>query len=159
MGLDYIVSRLTDTRIEERPYKRSRWIREWHCAWSSVPFVCIAWARLYFDALVTGRVRVLYHLLWWIGSCSFAHHATRPNRVTVPMDWIPITGTLLCVIHWDVVFAVKPVTAAMCIAAFLWLLWDQIRAPIPSPWGHVIWHITAALTLDALYQNYAVSMQ
>lgn len=148
------VNRLTDTRIEEKAHQRSKWVREWHCTWSSVPFLAIAWLRLHFDASVAGRARALYHLMFWIGGCSMFHHATRKDSVTVPIDWAPISITVLMCVHWDVALVANPATVALCVGSFAWLIWDQLKAPIPSPWGHVIWHITSAITLDSLYQSY-----
>lgn len=142
------------TRVEEKEYTHSPRVREWFCTWSNVPFTLIATLRLLngFSGDLTGLLTVLYGLLAAAGVCSAIHHGT-PGHATLVIDWLPI-ATSLTIVFWNGLLAYAQwSTVAMALFTLAWLLLDHIRPVTPAPWGHVLWHVSAAWAADSLYQD------
>ena len=84
------------------------------------------------------------------GICSAIHHATT-QKWTLVIDWIPIAGSILLNLNY-LSFMGLP-EALILLMALIWLLTDHVVTPMPPPWGHVVWHIMAAYSIDIFYQK------
>jgi len=120
---------------------------------SNVPFLVIGLLRLWSPLGQEKTLRQLYVFYVLAGVCSGIHHAIDfPGSIV--LDWMPISYSLLLWYRYDVVFYLSAATWAQLGLALGILLVDHLGPVVPVPWGHVLWHITAALAVDAAYQDY-----
>ena len=144
------------TRHPEAAFTHSRWIHEWFCTWSNVWFVVLGAFRLADTQADERELIVLYALLVLAGVCSAVHHAT-VTPLTLILDWIPIASSVVLCLWWGVYLHARASTVAACSATLLWVVVDHVHPVMPIPWGHVIWHMSAAWAADALYSDFASS--
>jgi len=130
----------------ERFYTHSPYVAEFWNTLSNLPFVIIGVLRLW-----EGADSLRYGLYTLAGLASAFHHASS-QAWTIVVDWIPIATSLA--FSWQAFFAMTPVTAFLLLLALSTLAADHIWTPTPVPWGHVMWHLLAAIAVDRLYQDY-----
>ena len=142
------------TRVPEAHYTHSRYVAEWWNTLSNLPFVAIGLARLYAGTPLV----LLYTLFTAAGVCSAFHHA-RPDHWTLVVDWVPIALSAVVCTWNGVVWAASSATLFKVALAFAVLVCDNTFAwPMPVPWGHVMWHVLAAYSIDSVYCDYVSSV-
>ncbi len=133
-------------RKPEQFFTHTKWIAEFWNTLSNLPFILIGFIRLECDT----QLKFNYQLMIFTGICSVIHHATT-QKWTLIIDWIPILISLVVNLNY-LSYAEMP-EMLILLVAFVWLLIDHIATPVPVPWGHVIWHILAAYSIDIFYQK------
>lgn len=86
------------------------------------------------------------------GVCSALHHASG-QKWTIIIDWIPIAASIRYVVQhrlWDDLSMGSVLRLMIALGS---LVVDHVWTPFPVPWGHVAWHLLAALSIDAAYQQ------
>lgn len=144
---------MTTFRMRQRRFEplfaTSPWVAEFWNTVSNAPFVIIGLLRLAYGT----RIPLMYAMYTCTGVASAIHHATVPAW-TVVIDWVPISASILLAFHTKVWVYTSLVSCVKCILAFSILATDHLRRElIPPPWGHVMWHIVAALAVDSVYQD------
>lgn len=86
------------------------------------------------------------------GVCSAYHHATDGDH-TLIIDWFPISISIALCLWWGILWQASGAALTLCTLSMCWLFVDHLGPVIPLPWGHVIWHILAATSTDALYMS------
>lgn len=132
-------------------YQLSPYIAEGWNTVSNLPFIIIGLLRLC-QAYLPHDTRVLYTLMLYCGIGSALHHASG-LRWTIVIDWIPISLSIFCNLYfgtWLQFSLVSLFKAALALGA---LALDHIWTPINVPYGHCVWHVLAALAMDACYQD------
>ena len=136
----------------------------WHCpcvaefynTLSNFPFIVIGLLRLYnYDALTEFPSEPLEKLYWMMvaaGIGSAIHHATVPSW-TIVIDWVPILASSGYCLYLGVLPFISCTTWFKIGLSFLVLFDDHIITRIPVPWGHVMWHVLAAFSVDSIYQD------
>lgn len=84
--------------------------------------------------------------------CSSVHHASplRVRRYTLVLDWLPIGVSIYLNLAYGTLRHLTVATAFKALLALVFLLNDLVDV-VPVPWGHVAWHLLAALAVDAHY--------
>lgn len=143
--------RQVSTRAAEPHFTHTPFVAEWWNTLSNLPFVVIGLCRLWAGTPIVG----LYTLFTAAGLCSAYHHA-HPEHWTLVIDWMPIaTSGLLC-LWFGVVTTITAATLFKVALAFAVLVTDNFLGwPMPVPWGHVMWHVLAAYSIDSAYCDYA----
>jgi hypothetical protein len=108
--------------------------------------------------LSTGTIEWLSGLMFLAGICSAVHHALchRYGSYTIVLDWIPIATmiiTIVCLPSTQLAaawVAMSWVSIAWVILAFAILIEDHVFQQVSPPWGHVAWHITAAIAFTSV---------
>lgn len=141
-------------RRPEPQYAVWRRIAEFWNTVSNLPFVLIGLARLGCSDL-SEEGSTLYSLYVAAGLCSAFHHACPfAWRWTLAVDMMPIGLSLWFFTgHPELLCAVTLVSWFKVNLALLAGLLDHAVQLVPVPWGHVGWHILAALAMDAVYQD------
>lgn len=132
----------------EQPYTHSLYILEFWNTLSNLPFVLIGISRLLEGTLLPG----FYCLYILAGLCSATHHAIS-FRGSLILDWIPISLSLFGIFWYQIWMAITISTATKVLMALMALAVDHIWTPMHVPYGHVVWHILAAFSVDSLYQD------
>jgi hypothetical protein len=135
-------------------YKRrlepaSAYIFEFWNTISNIPFILFGVTRLCEGTELTG----FYVLLILCGICSGIHHAI-DFPYSVVLDWTPISIALAGILYHQVYLALTLTTWLKIVISITILLTDHILQPMPPPFQHVIWHISAAFSADAALQDY-----
>jgi hypothetical protein len=133
----------------EKFYTHSMHIAEFWNTLSNIPFVLIGIYRLWQGTPLT----LLYFLYTMAGVCSGFHHAS-PHKWTIIIDWIPIATSVVIVYSTGVLWSISISTMFWIMLAFATLINDHVYTSIPVPWGHVLWHLLAAYSIDRAYQDY-----
>jgi hypothetical protein len=99
----------------------------------------------------------LVRLYFWMVMacfCSGFHHASPDwmRRGTLILDWVPIAVSIVLNIQYDTLQCMTLSTMFKAVIASLFLFNDLVDY-IPVPWGHVTWHILAAMTIDSHYRE------
>lgn len=148
------------TRHLEQPSYKHHWLpAETYNSISNIPFMIIAILRLYQvdveeEYVVSTEHAMFYHIMFWIGICSFIHHMTL-KYWTIVLDWTPICICLYVCVQANMTHAATSVSWFQGGLAFLFLINDHLTLPIiPVPWGHSFWHILAAMATDSFFQDY-----
>lgn len=139
----------------EQFHTHTPWIAEFWNTVSNLPFILIGIIRLetqskdpkWFNSC---PLQLQYQLMIFTGICSAIHHATT-QKWTIIVDWIPIAFSILLNLNY-LSYAELP-EILILLVALIWLLIDHVVTPMPVPWGHVVWHIMAAYSVDAFYQK------
>lgn len=140
---------LFSLRRGEEPFKHSRWICETWNTWSNLAFILIGLARLW-----EGTPDVtLYVLFIGLGIASGIHHAVQ-WKYSILIDYVPIILSLLYALHNNMLLSISLGTGVKLVIALLVLFADHSTHLIPVPWGHVMWHLLAAFSLDTAYQEH-----
>jgi dihydroceramidase len=135
-------------RQREEFYQVVPYIAEFWNTVSNLPFILIGLYRLK-NGTSLGLLYVLYALA---GVCSGIHHATTP-KWTIIIDWIPIASTIVIVLHYGMWRFLSMNSVGKLSIALTALVLDHVWTPLPVPWGHVLWHLLAAWSIDAAYQE------
>lgn len=136
----------------ETAYQVTPYIAEFWNTVSNAPLSVIGLLRLIENRGGDPDIQVAYFLMILMGICSAIHHATTP-RWTIVIDWIPIASMMIwSVITWNLAL-ISPAVIAEIVLALAVLYSDHLLKIIPVPWGHVMWHLLAALSVDAFIQN------
>lgn len=130
----------------EPQFTHTKWIAEFWNTVSNLPFILLGLIRLQNET----QLKLHYQLMIFTGICSAIHHATT-QKWTLVIDWIPIAGSILLNLNY-LSFMGLP-EALILLMALIWLLTDHVVTPMPPPWGHVVWHIMAAYSIDIFYQK------
>jgi hypothetical protein len=154
-----------DLRRKPEPdlYSYSVYVAEWWNTWSNALFVVIGVLRYRAacrQRAARKRPRDRYALptLWAFyaaaGFCSAFHHS-QDRPWTILIDWVPIAGSILFVLrsHRPLLRWVSPASYAGLAFAVLFLAVDHAWTVLPPPWGHVLWHVSAAYSIAAAYQD------
>ena len=123
------------------------WIAEFFNTISNLPFILIGLFRLYEGVEFTW---FLYAFMILIGICSGVHHATTP-KWTIVIDWVPIVISMGTFCYFDMWPLVSYTSLLQWNIALLLLFVDHFWTIMPVPWGHVCWHLVAALAMDSIY--------
>lgn len=112
------------------------------------------------------KVEWLYTFMIGCGICSGFHHAMSKSiqRYSILIDWFPITLSLLVLFcpspasMWSFgifdVFTHMQWTTFFKVVCSLFVMTTDYLCPIlPQGWGHSIWHVLAAFSLDSLYKD------
>lgn len=88
--------------------------------------------------------------------CSSVHHASprRLRRFTLVLDWIPIAVSLYLNVVYNTLPYMTLRTGFISLLALVFLFNDLVDV-VPVPWGHVTWHLLAAIAVDAHYTEVA----
>lgn len=139
--------RRLETAFQVNPY-----IAEFWNTVSNAPLSVIGLLRLIENYGNDSAIEIAYFLMILTGICSAIHHATTP-RWTIVIDWIPIASMLIySVVTWNLML-ISPAVVAEIVLSLAVLYSDHILKIVPVPWGHVMWHLLAALSVDAFLQN------
>ena len=158
--------RLWGRKKEVPLFGRFRWIAEFWNTLSNLPFIVIGVLRLYAlqEIQHTGggtalqfverreAVLLLYRLYTCAGIASGFHHMCNYSW-TIIVDWIPIFLSMLIFLTEGFLPLVSVVSWFKLVLAFYVLLTDHMNTIVPVPFGHVMWHLLAALAIDAAYQD------
>ncbi len=140
----------------------SPYIAEFWNTLSNLPFVIIGLLRLnqldcHDRDVQCQEVWSLYVLFVACGVCSAIHHASTP-RWTIVIDWIPIATSIGLMLKYQVLFSVGVVSWFKVGVAFAVLVNDHVYTTVNVPWGHCFWHVLAAFSIDACYQDVLASV-
>ena len=133
--------------MEKPLFQHSRYVAESYCFWSNAPFLLISTTRI-----IDGYSIQLSAYMLCIGICSAWHHA-HGARWSVYVDWLPIVALLWQVwrhqwwMFWSFTTWLKVVLTLG--VGFN----DHVFTTAPVPWGHVLWHVMAAFTMDAAFSE------
>ena len=130
-------------------YQVVPWIAEFWNTMSNLGLILIAIYRLNTLELSPPDLQNSYWLVMAMGIGSAIHHAF-PFYGSIVIDWIPI---LLFIIHSWIInlhHAVEKKNLFWLILASGWFFTDHLLRPCPTPWGHSIWHLLAAVAIDQL---------
>lgn len=144
-------------RCPEVEYDVHPYIAEFRNTISNLVFVIIGLIRLS-ESETEGHIWILY---WWFtlaGIGSGIHHMApiKYQKYTIIIDWIPISISLCLLPYyysWGLFTLISAVTWVKVFLATITLITDHLGPVIPVPWGHVAWHILAAFSVDAVYQD------
>ena len=131
-------------------HTHTQWIAEFWNTMSNLPFILIGIVRLETQLVNFRPLYLQYQFMIFAGICSAIHHATT-QKWTIIIDWIPIVSSILLNLNY-LSYAELP-EILILLMAFFWLLTDHVVTPMPVPWGHVVWHIMAAYSIDTFYQK------
>ena len=122
---------------------------------SNFLFVVIGLCRIYqwHEEYDFADVMILYTLFSLAGVCSGIHHAFH-FRYSIVLDWIPISTSLIFCGYYQVWRFVSLGSWVQIFTALGILFNDHVFQTIMPPWGHVMWHITAAMAIDHAYCDY-----
>lgn len=135
-------------RRRERYFSNSKYVAEFYNTISNLPFILIGLVRLYEKTeLVT-----LYWLMISAGIASGIHHMM-VQKWTIILDWIPIVLSIVVLFKMSVFHLISYGSWMQVIIAVLVLYADHVHQLMPVPWGHVCWHLLAALAIDNTYQD------
>lgn len=139
------------SRFERRPepqYAVSPYVAEWWNTLSNFPFVLVGLLRL--RGPLSPLARQLYVCYTLAGVCSAFHHAAPfAWRWTLWVDWAPI-ATALAWATWHRAWShLSAATVCQLGLALLVGALDHTVRLMPVPWGHVCWHLLAALAVNA----------
>jgi hypothetical protein len=132
----------------------SRHIAEFWNTLSNLPFVVLGVLRL-----VEGQqpeLQYAYQLMILAGIASAIHHATTP-KWTIVIDWIPIVLSMVHIWTMGYYGFISWATYFKFTLALVVLVTDHIWTLVPVPWGHVMWHLLAAYSIDDLYQDVIIN--
>ena len=132
-------------------YTVSPYIAEFWNTVSNIPFILIALTRLYEG---TDLVE-LYILMALAGVASGIHHAAAPmyKKYTIILDWAPIAVSIVMLLSNHCLCEVSLTALLELTLAFIVLMVDHICTIMPVPWGHVMWHLLAAFSIDSAYHS------
>lgn len=130
----------------EKQFTHSPYIAEFFNTISNLPFILIAFCRIYEGTPLLD----LYTLLIIIGVCSAIHHATT-SKYTIIVDYAPIILSIYYFHSHNYYFCLTPTNYFEITLALFFLITDHVYTIIPVPWGHVLWHVVAAYTIDTVY--------
>jgi hypothetical protein len=142
------------SRHREPFYTRSMFVAEYLNTWSNAFFILLAIARLKEELIQQSPLLVqLHYMMIAIGIGSAIHHGL-PYRWTLIFDYVPI-GYALYQVFWChslyLYFSYASWLKALLSVGVL--VDDHIYRRIPNPWGHVMWHVLAAFTMDSAFQD------
>ena len=123
---------------------------------SNLPFIVIGLCRLkqWED---DEDMMMLYYFYLMAGVCSGIHHALS-FRGSLILDWIPILFSIGLWVYYELWSYISWGTWVQVALALAILLTDHLVQLVPVPWGHVMWHIAAAQSIDSAYQDFAYHM-
>ena len=135
----------------EQCYTISPYIAEFWNTISNIPFILIALARLYEGTYLVN----LYILMAVAGAARGIHHAAAPmyKKYTIILDWIPIAISIVVFLTNHCLCEVSLTALLELALALVVLVVDHVCTIMPVPWGHVMWHLLAAFSIDAIYQS------
>lgn len=141
----------------EPAFQVTPWIAEFYNTLSNLPFLLIGLWRynelaLLDETVLVEQLRFLYALYIACGVCSAIHHATTP-RWTILIDWIPISTSILLILKFHFVVYFGVVSWFKLGLAMAMLVNDHVYTTVNVPWGHCFWHVLAAFSIDACYQD------
>ena len=149
-------------RKKEEPYTFCRWIGETYNTLTNLPFIIIGIYRLYLsdDELQCPTLVLLYQLAVLAGICSAIHHCCAHipnNHWSIYVDWLPIASSILVLQYnygfLQLIHLLSFTSIVLVCIAFALLVSDHIFTPLPVPIGHCLWHISAAIAIDLVYQD------
>jgi len=146
--------RLLPPRRLEPFFQVTPLMAEFWNAMSNLPLVMFGASRLASEDMPS-PLPTFYTLMVLAGVCSFIHHATTP-KWTIVIDWLPIASSILLGLYHEIVYCVSLTTCLKCLLAFASLIVDHHFVLMGVPWGHAVWHILAAYSLDSVYQDVAL---
>jgi len=129
-------------------YTHSPFIAEFWNTISNAPFIIFGGMRLWEGTSMSG----FYVLMILCGICSGIHHA-RDFRYSILLDWTPITISILGILRYKIYEYITLTTWTKLTMATSFLIMDHVWTPIPIPFGHVLWHISAAFAVDSMFQD------
>jgi len=129
-------------------FQISSYVAEFWNTISNAPFIIIGLLRL----MEGTDLETEYKLMVLAGIASAIHHATTP-RWTILIDWAPIAWSCFHILRSNYLLYLSPTAIFEILLAFFILVTDHVYTYIPVPWGHVFWHIVAALSIDCAYQS------
>lgn len=136
-------------RRVERPYTVLPYIAEFWNTISNLPFIFIGVYRIFEGC---EDLAELYLLMVLAGVASGFHHATT-IKWSIFIDWTPILMTIIYLINTRMIGKVSLTGILLVSMAFIILLLDHVNRLLPVPYGHVLWHVTAAFAIDYAYQS------
>ncbi len=150
-----------ERKLERPAYGVCPCVGEWWNTVSNVLFVVLGLYRLCVDGVADPRLHWLYVLYTCAGVGSAIHHACAHipgNRWSIYVDWLPISASILSILLGTgtlalVMTSISARSIAMLLLALATLISDHVSTPIPVPWGHCLWHVAAAIAIDATYQD------
>ena len=142
-------------RENEQFYNVTPHIAEFWNTLTNLPFILIGLYNILFYSLNL-NLTIAYLLLIACGIGSGIHHAS-PHEWTLIIDWVPILSSIGFVLWSGIIYSISFISIMYTILAFSVLLTDHIFTPIPVPWGHCLWHILAAVTVNSIYSDYYYS--
>lgn len=121
--------------------------------------------RMFIHDISRLHLCILYLYLFYMGMglASGIHHAVRFHGSLV-VDWIPILCTFVCLLlhfhllHDYLLAKVSMAVVFQLVLAVGVLVMDHVCPLVPVPWGHVVWHLLAALSIDSLYQSFQMEL-
>jgi len=145
----------------EQRYSHTKYIVEFYNTISNLPFILIGLYRLGWlynnpeFSLNTNmnHIYILYSLCICAGLCSAYHHMNLTKK-TIIIDWIPLLFTAVYLLYNSYLLTVLTIPSLIAVStAFTVLLLDHTTKIFPSPIGHVMWHLLAALAVDMTYMD------
>jgi len=160
-GFDCLDNRKYRRQLELQ-YSHCRYIAEWFNTWSNLPFLLIGFSRLWLEdgnTRLPAELVLLYQLYIGAGIASGIHHAVMfPFSILV--DWVPISCSIILLLYYAFAYN-NPIWLCLTLSTWvklliaLTMLWnDHVYTTIPVPFGHCFWHILAAFSIDASYQDF-----
>lgn len=137
-------------RKSEPHYEVTPYIAEFWNTLSNLPFVIIGVLRISSFKDAPDSILMLYVLYIFCGLGSAIHHAI-DNSWSIVIDWIPISLSIALNLDfgmWRYIDAVSGFKMAIALAV---LAADHLWTPMKAPWGHVMWHLLAAISIDSFY--------
>jgi hypothetical protein len=151
-------------KLEPDLYGHSGYVAEWWNTISNILFVAIGVLR-YREAIANKtwaqkRAPKGYVLprLWLLfaaaGVCSAFHHSQR-MRWTIIVDWIPIAASAILLVlgHRYLLHRVSWAAWFGLAFALAVLTTDHVCTILPPPWGHMLWHVSAAFSIAQAYRD------
>ncbi len=100
---------------------------------------------------------MLYFFYLMAGVCSGIHHALHFWGSLI-LDWIPILFSIGLWNYYNLWSYISCGTWVQVVMALVILFTDHLFQLVPVPWGHVMWHIAVAQSIDSVYQDFAYHM-
>ena len=137
-------------RKSEPHYEVTPYIAEFWNTLSNLPFILIGILRISTLEDAPDSLLLLYVLYIFCGVCSGFHHAIDKGW-TLVVDWVPISLSILLNVWSGVYLCVDSVSAFKLLLSLVVLVTDHVWTPMKVPWGHVVWHLLAAFSIDSFY--------
>jgi hypothetical protein len=141
------------SRNPETKYLKSIYICEWWNTISNLPFFVIPLLRFWETNLLISEIQLAYLLMFLAGIFSGIHHALDYPKFTLWLDFFPIFGSGILILHYGWIWFLDSTTWFKLCLAFLSLVVDHTICLIPVPWGHVLWHFLVCFAVDDVYQD------
>lgn len=141
-------------RRRESFYDKSRFIAEYYNTLSNLPFIIIGFMRiLEMDREHNDHVLILYLLYIACGFCSGIHHML-PFKWSIVIDYVPIVMTIYYFIcNYEILIFISLASWFKILLSLLILFNDHVYRTIIVPWGHVMWHLMASMSIDSAYMD------